>query len=472
MSVAKPGEVFRFSVSLVAGACLLLGGTASAADVFAHTNAIRGAKVNAMAKPATKDDTSPVFECEISPFDLVNGWCYGPGAIRKAYGVYDLIKEGNDGSGETIVIIDAFGSPTVEADLAEFDSIYGLPAPPSFQIIHMPGSPPFDFLDGNQLGWAEETSLDVQWSHAMAPGAKIIVIAAVNNSLANLLDAQNYAIDHKLGHIMSESFGASELALLQSGASGKQYLKDSERSYKHARQEKISVLVSAGDDGASGFDINGNLVAVPVADYPASSPQVTTVGGTELFFGTATNADPNGTYQGEVVWNDCCGSGGGGISQAFNEPNYQNSLDHKIQKQLKGKRGYPDIAYNGGVISGVIVFLGFLGPALGDDANGFYIFGGTSAGAPQWAAMTALGNQLSGKHLGFLNKRIYKLADIGVLKSLTHDVTIGDNSFNGVTGFSATKGWDLATGWGTPNFGKLLRFLGDCDGDDDGNGDP
>ena len=466
MRIPESFELSRFGLGLLVGTCLLAGGGAVAGP-FSST-AIRGDKVTVMAG---KPDSTAIFTCELAPFDESQGlWCYGPDAIRKAYGVYQLINDGIDGKGETIVLIEAFGSPTAFADLQEFDAVYGLPDPPSFKIIHMPGSTPFDVTNGNQVGWAEETSLDVQWSHVIAPAAHIVVVAAVDNSDANLLAAQNYAIDHKLGHIMSESYGQSELALLQEGKTGKQYINDAEASYKRARQAHISVLVSAGDDGASGVDLAGNLQPFPVPDYPASSPQVTTVGGTNLFFGTATNADPNGTYQGEIVWNDGFGAGGGGVSIRFNEPNFQqDNLGPKKQKELMGHRGYPDIAYNAGVVGGVIVFLGFLPPA----DVGFYIFGGTSAGAPQWAGMAALGNQLNhGQPLGFLNSRIYSLHSLGILQGLTHDVTIGNNSDNGVTGFDATKGWDLTTGFGTPNFGELLSLLCKYGKDDDGSSDP
>jgi hypothetical protein len=180
------------------------------------------------------------FTCELRAF-ATGRVCYGPDAIRAAYGLKDLLAAGFNGQGQTIVIIDAFGSPTVEQDLAKFDTIFGIPAPPSFTQIHMPGSKPFDYTDLNQVGWAQEVSLDVQWSHAIAPGAKIIVVAAVDNSDPNILDAQNYAISHKLGFIISESFGESEYALVQSGAPGLQDLSDNEKSYRRARREHISA---------------------------------------------------------------------------------------------------------------------------------------------------------------------------------------------------------------------------------------
>jgi subtilase family serine protease len=406
---------------------------------------------------AATGDSTAHFGCELRSFSGPGLPCYGPDAIRKAYGLDQIIASGINGTGQTIVIIDAYGSPTLEADLAAFDTVFGLPAPPSIQQIRMPGSTPFDYTDPNQLGWAEETSLDVQWAHAIAPGANIIVVAAVTNNDDDMLAAQNYAINQKLGAIISESFGESELALQQFGTAGQKIFSDNEKSYQKAVQRQITVVVSSGDDGSAGFDINGVEQAVPVANYPASSPNVLTVGGTNLFFGTATNANPNGTYQGELVWNDGFGAGGGGISKQFHVPDWQLAL--ALKNHATG-RAYPDVAYNAGVFGGVIVHLGFLGAN-----SGYYIFGGTSASAPQWAAIVALINQSSHRPSGFINRSLYALGLFGLLKPITHDVTQGDNSIDGVPGFSAGPGWDNATGWGTPNGGMIGNLIGKFGGD-------
>jgi subtilase family serine protease len=434
------------------------------AALAATTQALAG-KVTPYSIRADKalvaQDSTAHFGCELRSFSSTALACYGPDAIRKAYDLDQLIAAGFNGAGQTIVIIDAFGSPTLESDLATFDAVFGLPPPPSIHQIRMPGSQPFDYTDFNQLGWAEETSLDVQWAHAIAPGANIIVVAAVDNSDAAILAAQNFAIDQKLGFIISESFGESELALLQDGAEGRQILDDNERSYKRAGDHDISVLVSSGDDGSEGTDINGVFQTFPVANYPASSPNVTTVGGTNLFFGRNGHADPNGAYIGEAVWNDGFGAGGGGLSAFFKVPDYQENLKFKNGPKDLKSRGYPDIAYNAGVEGGVLVFLGFLDTAFGPGNNGFYIFGGTSASAPQWAGIVAIANQKAKKPLGFLNKSLYKLGKSGTLGTVLNDITVGDNSIDGVPGFAATAGWDFATGWGTPNAGLIDALVKD-----------
>jgi subtilase family serine protease len=359
------------------------------------------------------------------------------------------------------VIIEAFGSPTLETDLTLFDTTFGLPAPPSVTQIHMPGSPPFDPNDDNQIGWALETSLDVQWAHAIAPGARIVVVAAIDNDDANILAAQNFAIDNHLGHVMSESFGESEIDM------SSQTLKANEKSYQRARNGKISVLASAGDDGATNPGPDGNEKPFRNVSYPASSPNVTGVGGTNLFFGNPQTgkADPNGVYINEVVWNEedlGIGATGGGVSVLFREPGYQHdALKDGARATLNGFRGVPDVGYNAGVRGGVIVATTFLGgPA-------FFLVGGTSAGAPQWAGIVAIANQIGGRPLGFLNPRLYFLGKFGLLGVLTHDITVGNNSFAGVAGFSAAPGWDPTTGWGTPKLGLVGLLLSIGDEDDD-----
>jgi subtilase family serine protease len=202
------------------------------------------------------------------------------------------------------------------------------------------------------------------------------------------------------------------------------------------------------------MDADGNVLPFQNVSFPASSALVTSVGGTNLFFGTATNADPNGKYQGEQVWNDGFGAGGGGMSSLFDEPVSQlATVGSSINKTLHKHRGIPDVAYNAGVAGGVIAAWGVGG--------GFFIFGGTSAGAPQWAGIIADLNQARGQPMGFLNDQLYLLGGLGALRPLFHDVTSGDNSFGGQTGYPAKPGYDLATGWGTPNFGLLGTILAD-----------
>jgi subtilase family serine protease len=404
------------------------------------------------------------FTCELRPFDLSQGlYCYGPAAIRTAYGVDGLLNRGFKGAGRTIVILDAFGSPTVESDLNLFDSVYGIPAPPSFNVVTFSGTPPFDPNNADMVGWTGEIALDTQWAHAMAPDANIILVAAKSDSDQDLTDALNYILDHHLGDVVSMSFGESEALLANPG--GLDIVKAWSDAFEKARQQHVTLFVSSGDQG-----VDTQSLGFPSVSWPASSPLVTGVGGTNLRFGTAANAapSPTGTYRSEMVWNDTFGAGGGGMSILVSEPDYQlENLRPAVNRTLHRHRGVPDVAYNAGVVGGVIVAWGVpFGPGA------FFIFGGTSAGAPQWSGIIADLDQARGRPLGFLNQRLYRLGAAGALKTLFHEITAGDNSFNSVPGYPATPGFDLSTGWGTPNFGMLGAILADPDEDSDREFEP
>jgi subtilase family serine protease len=180
--------------------------------------------------------------------------------------------------------------------------------------------------------------------------------------------------------------------------------------------------------------------------------------------GASLNADADGNYQSETVWNGF-GATGGGVSQQFAEPSYQSVLPSLTQALLAKHRGVPDVAYNSDPVTGIAVFVSFL-PGI----NTFALaIGGTSAASPQWAGIAAIANQRAGRPLGFLNRKLYRMAAKGRLGAGFHDVTVGNNSFGGVPGFDATAGWDATTGWGTPNATELiLRLVDEADDDDDG----
>ena len=147
------------------------------------------------------------------------GPCYSPQEMRTAYGLNNLIDAGMVGSGQTIVLIESYGSPTVAADLQTFDQDYGLPDPPSLTVISPLGTVPFDPNDSGQVGWAFETTLDVQWAHAIAPGAAIVVMTSPVaetegvQGMPEFLALEKYALDHHLGKIISQSWGATENTL-------------------------------------------------------------------------------------------------------------------------------------------------------------------------------------------------------------------------------------------------------------------
>jgi subtilase family serine protease len=386
--------------------------------------------------------------------------CYSPQQMRHAYGVDALIDAGFTGAGETIVIIDSFGSPTIEHDLKVFDAAYGLPDPPSFKVLAPLGSVPFVPTSGpaGMIGWAIETTLDVEWAHAMAPGADIILLTSPVaetegvEGMPEFLALEQYALDHHLGKIISQSWLATENTLFDHA--GQQVLRDFERFYQKAREENMTVLAASGDTGATDFDLNFNLFPFQTVGYPASSPLVTAVGGTTLSLDTA------GNRLDEVTWGaGIFGATGGGISQQFAEPEFQRQLPRATETLLHGNRGIPDLAYNADPRTAVTVFLTIL-PGL----SLFAPVGGTSAGSPQWAGIVADLNQFAGRPIGFLNDKLYKLGRKGQLAPLFNDITVGDNSlivpgFIDVPGFSAGTGWDAVTGWGTPKANGFVQAM-------------
>jgi len=379
--------------------------------------------------------------------------CYSPQEIRTAYGLDPLIDAGMVGAGETIVLIESFGSPTIANDLAVFDQGYGLPDPPSLKVIAPLGSVPFDPTNSDQVSWAFETTLDVEWAHAIAPGASIVVLTSPiaetegTQGLPEFLALERYALDHHLGKIISQSFGATENTLLD--APGRKVLADFSALYSRAVAEHVTVIASTGDTGSSNQDVDlTTFFPFPTVNFPASSPLVTAVGGTSLFASTA------GEYQSETVWNNGRGAaGGGGISQVFHEPIYQLlTVPRQANEQLGGKRGIPDVSYNADNATTILVYLSF----LGQNNAGYFGIGGTSEGAPQWAGIIADLNQFAGRPLGFINPALYLIGATGEFRLIGRDVTVGNNALNGVPGYSAAPGWDLATGWGTPNLINIL----------------
>ncbi len=357
--------------------------------------------------------------------------CYNPQQIRTAYDIQPLLDAGTTGAGRTIVIIDSYQSPTIKSDLATFDRVFGLPDP-TLNIIAPNGLTPFDPHDGNQVGWSGEITLDVEWAHAVAPGATIDLVLAPSNQDADILSVTQYAVDHNLGDVISQSFGEAE------SCADPKLLQAEHAVFQQATRQGMTIFASAGDQGAAQPNCD-NSAYILSASTPASDPLVTGVGGTHL------NADATtGAYQSESVWNDQFGAGGGGYSSIYSRPSYQApvGVNHST-------RAVPDVSYNGDVNGGVLtVFNGRV-----------YIFGGTSAGSPQWAGITALADQAAGHRLGFLNDAIYHIGKKPADASAFHDVTVGDNSFAPVTGYSAAPGWDAASGFGTPDVATLVPEL-------------
>jgi subtilase family serine protease len=397
--------------------------------------------------------------------------CYSPSDIRTAYGYPSSL----DGADQTIVIVDAYGSPTIQSDLATFDAQYGLPVA-NLTVECPQGCPSFspNANHGNEVGWAEETSLDVEWSHAMAPGAKIVLVVAATNYGNAINAAESVAFQEYPGAVFSQSFGSFESSI--SGGGNNIQLQQAHQNYEAAAAAGDTVLASAGDWGATNLGTTENAV------YPASDPLVTGIGGTEgnpYYNGLAgqplptckpgksctlglakvtcqtSGACTTTGYGGEQVWNEPFfgAATGGAESLIFGVPSFQAGVNGSSQRTT------PDVSYNATISGGVLTYLGFLG-----SSSGWYIFGGTSAGSPQWASIVALANEARGlkgeSSLGYLNDRLYPLAESGAYGSDFHDITVGNNQLTGMPfGYSAGPGYDIASGWGTPQVGSLVAAL-------------
>jgi subtilase family serine protease len=421
-----------------------LNAPSPAADVLSRVTKVKGLQLVSSSSSQPPSDLS----CRIVYGDP----CYSPQEIQKAYGLTSILNAGYTGAGQTIIIIDSFGSPTIEQDLKTFDAGYGLPDPPSFKVLAPLGTVPFDPTNSDQVGWASEATLDVEWAHVTAPGASIVLLTSPVSEtegvqgMPEFLALEKYALDHNLGKIISQSWGATENTLFT--PAGQQVFNDFEQLYAQAEQRHVTVLASAGDTGSANYELDGvTLYSFPTVEFPASSPLVTAVGGTSLY------ADTKGNYEYEIVWNDFgYAAGGGGVSQQFSEPLYQlATLPKSVQALLGNHRGIPDVAYNADPYYGILIYLSFLGP----DAAGYYEIGGTSEGSPQWAGIIADANQLAGHPLGFLNPKLYSMGQ----SRFFHDIVFGANGFYPVPGYVATRGWDLTTGWGTPDVGSLVWQL-------------
>jgi subtilase family serine protease len=302
---------------------------------------------------------------------------------------------------------------------------------------------------GNRIGWAYETTLDVDWAHAMAPGANIDLVVIPTSEtqgvqgIPNMQNAQKFALSNNLGTIWSNSWAATEQGFHTTAT-----IQNLDKLYAQAAGQGISAFFATGDFGVANADLQGRVFPFPTVNYPSSSPNVVSVGGTEVTTPTASIS----TYQPESVWNDFAGAGGGGYSSVFAEPSDQAAAGIP---DPTGMRGLPDVSMNAAALSAVLIYESF-DPTT---APGWALIAGTSEATPLWAGTDAVMNQADGS-LGFLMPRLYQIYENPTLYSKAfHDITAGNNSFGGITGFSAATGWDAATGLGTPDAAALASAL-------------
>ena len=475
---------------------LALAGLSGAAQAVAakpvlfHPTVADYVQVSASATPPTQAQCASVGRR-----------CFSPQAIRAAYNLQPLYAAGLDGRGQTIAVVDSFGSDTMSHDLHVFNTAFGLqpmcgeegvtctPGMPTFDVLHVQGSPATKAPPPTSKGtgqedrsaWALEVALDVETAHAIAPMANILLVATPTaetlgvQGFPTMMSAEQYVVDHHLANVISQSFGSAEDAF---GSS--QSLEQLRHAYKAAAENGVTVLASSGDGGSANdrkqpVGHGGSPIPFPTVGWPASDPLVTGVGGTYLC------TDPNNTSSrvtdsvdpptkcqdfpgvAEVGWT----FSGGGFSHVFSKPAYQTVLPSG-STPIGGMRGVPDVGLQASSTTGALVYLslppdGQRGLICGKVpcSTGWYDIGGTSLSCPQWAGLVAIADQLNGGGLGLINPALYRIgANAGQYATDFYDVTTGNNSADpSVPGYPATTGWDPVTGLGTPNAARLIPDL-------------
>jgi subtilase family serine protease len=389
-----------------------------------------------------------------------------PRDLRTVYNATPVLGRGIDGTGQTIAIVarSDYNSSDVSRFQQQFGEASQLP-----NKVFAGGNPGVGALNGickNSpdpncvAGEVGEVLLDVEWANAMAPGATVLVdIAGPCQGCDADIDQSFFDIVsyHPEAKIVSMSFGACErLDLADHALFGPMYAQ--------AAAQGQTVLVATGDSGADdcqqGPPWPGHTIA-PAVNVLATDPNVTAVGGTALDPGFDAAGNATG-YVSERVWNDLDGASGGGASIIVRKPAYQ--VAHGVPAD--GFRDVPDVALLASVAN-----VGYVAVI----ANQIAVIGGTSVATPSWAGIVALLNQTVGATgSGALNQRLYALARKQYNSAAAgpfHDIVVGNNSFNGVTGFSAGAGYDLASGLGTPDVDLLAAAFGGSDCAADCNGD-
>jgi subtilase family serine protease len=383
--------------------------------------------------------------------------CYSPAQLRTAYDLRPLLSGGIDGRGTTIVIIESVGSPTIRSDLRTFDRAFGLPPPPQLSV-YRPAGRIARFRPGNasMAGWASESTLDVEWSHAFAPRARIVLLETPVNEtygyhgMPQMMAAIRWAVAHKIGDVISMSFGAAEPSFRHASA-----ILRLRAALVAATRRGLGLVSATGDSGATEpFRSLRDFFPFRAGSWPSTDPLVLAAGGTTVRLGAGGDR-----LAPDIVWHERFAGTGGGRSTVFGRPSYEDPFAPIVGDH----RGVPDLSMSASSSDGEDVYASF----LGHGGPGWMNIGGTSIATVELAGVIADADQVAGHPIADLPAKVYALSAAspnGIV-----DVTRGTNTFGplhdrhgkriDVRGFTAGPGYDLASGLGTIDAAAFVPAL-------------
>ena len=364
---------------------------------------------------------------------------FGPPDMYEFYNESPLLTEVN-GSGSDCVALAEY-SDFDDASVDAFNTFFSLPAlSDGTTLVRVPVDGPSFVIPGADF----ETLLDIEYSHAAAPGVPIRVYIATNESAdVGFLDVVQQAVTDNACGVISLS-----IAVCPEDAT---FAQSADSIYQQASAQGQTVFVAAGDQGAAGLALNSKATACVASKKRAvtesgASPNVVSVGGTQFIPKYDKTSGIAVGFVPESVWHETNGAGGGGVSAVFPKPAYQNGVTPN-----DNFRDIPDVS-----LAAAITHPGYI---VGVDGQVECCGGGTSFGAPYWAGIGSLMQQLNGARLGAINTQLYSLMSTNAAGSGVRDVKKGRNSFHGVMGYKAVPSYDQATGWGTPDISTFAHAL-------------
>jgi kumamolisin len=350
-----------------------------------------------------------------------------PAKIKSAYGLSSVSETG---AGEKIALFELDGYTA--SDITFYENYFGL-AKPTLQNVLVDGA------SATPGSGADEVTLDIELAIAMAPGASAVAVYIGPNTDAGVLDTYSKIATDDTAQEVSTSWGEDEIESASSTITAENSI------FQEMATQGQSIFAAAGDSGA--YD-DPNATSTLAVDDPGSQPYVVSVGGTTLSLTGSNGYSSETTWASAASGQTAASGGGGGISTKWTLPSWQSGLSTAANKGSTSMRMVPDVSINANPNTGYAIYFG----------GNWVVYGGTSCAAPLWAGLTSLVNQqrinLGLSRLGFPNPTIYQLAQSNLYASIFHDVTSGSNLY-----YPAETGYDLATGWGSPNGSALLGAL-------------